>query len=599
MYPAMKYLFSISFLLTAIWCSDQNIDSLKKIVSGKASIQKRLNAAIQILTYAPDKNPNETLTVAGEGLVLASRLNNKKASCFMLTAFGKAYYLTAKYDSAAFYFDRAASILATVKSQASVADNYVELADLYARLKKYDKAIELNHIAISASPQTGARRMLMAALNQAGALYEAKHNYREALGYYRQAFDIGDSLDFVQKTKENTSETFSRNFMKDVMGSLKQKSESEQDVLKTIDTKKSLNDTLALTINYFNLGVLYKSKRKYPQSLEALQNCLQYATKINYTAMQSSAVNEMADLYEQTGDYRQSLIYLKKHVALNALSNTSHSKTIDELQTKYEITQREDQVLQQQFEIAKRNYWMTGIVVIILLMLFIGFIYYKQTKLKQRNIAMQAIIETEESERKRIAQDLHDSVSQIMTAAKINLTVIGGELPFVNDAQRKRFEKAIKLVDDGFREVRTISHNMMPWALHETGLALVVKQFVENIENDGIAINFFSRGFDLPFDATTEIILYRVLQECVNNVMKHANASRLDISLIRDERNISLTIEDNGNGFDTAAPGIHEGIGLNNLRSRINFLKGKVELDSELGKGTLVSVYIPLTNKTS
>jgi two-component system NarL family sensor kinase len=336
----------------------------------------------------------------------------------------------------------------------------------------------------------------------------------------------------------------------------------------------------------------------YAPALDALQNCLQYAAKINYTDMQSSAVNELADLYEQTGDYRQALIYLKKRIDLRASNNSKNSKTIDELQTKYEITQREDQVLQQQFEITKRNYWMAGILVIILLMLLIGFIYYKQTQLKQRNIAMQAIIETEESERKRIAQDLHDSVSQTMSAAKINLSVIGGELPFVNEAQQKRFEKAIKLVDDGFREVRTISHNMMPWALNETGLAVVIKQFIGNIENDDIAINFFSRGFDVPFDSTTEIILYRVLQESVNNVMKHAHASRIDVSLIKDENgNISLTIEDNGKGFDATNPAGYRGMGLNNLQSRINFLKGKVELDSQVGKGTLVSIYIPAAYK--
>jgi two-component system NarL family sensor kinase len=79
--------------------------------------------------------------------------------------------------------------------------------------------------------------------------------------------------------------------------------------------------------------------------------------------------------------------------------------------------------------------------------------------------------------------------------------------------------------------------------------------------------------------------------------MKHANADRLDISLIRDEENISLTIEDNGKGFDTSQPEIYRGMGLKNLQSRINFLKGKVELDSQVGKGTLVSVYIPLNKK--
>lgn len=593
----MKYSFLVLFILAVIPCSGQNIDSLKKIVFSKSPAQKRLNAAKQITSYSSLKNPNATFAIAKVGLGLATKLNNKKALGFIWRDMGKAWYLTGSYDSTAYYYNKAAGILSKINQADILADNYNELATQYAKLKNYDKALEFYNRAISYAPKTGSRRTLMTALNQVGLLYETKHNYREALNYFRQSFDISDSLDFVKKAKENTSEAYSHNFMVDVMGSIKQKNESAQDILKTIDTKKALNDTLALTINYFNLGLLYKSKRMYPQSLDALQSCLQYATKINYTDMQASAVNEIADLYGQTGDYRQALIYLKKHMALNALSNTKNSKSIDELQTKYEITQREDQLLQQQFEITKRNYWMTGIVIFILLILVIGFIYYKQTQLKQRNIAMQAIIAAEESERRRIAQDLHDSVSQTMSAAKINLTVIGGELPFVDDEQRKRFEKVINLVDYGFREVRTISHNMMPWALHKTGLAQVVKQFIENIENEATAINFFSRGFDAPFDDTTEIILYRVLQESVNNVMKHANASRLDISLIRDKDNISLTIEDNGKGFDASNPDINKGMGLSNLRSRINFLNGKVELDSQVGKGTLVSVYIPVINK--
>ena len=427
-----------------------------------------------------------------------------------------------------------------------------------------------------------------------GKFYEDKRNYQEALNYFKLSADIKDSLEIVQKTKGSSPESYSRDFIGDVLGSMKEKSQTEQDILKTIDNKKSLNDTLALSINYFNLGMLYKEKKVYPQSLDALQNSLQYATQINYADLQSGALNELADLYERMGDYKQSLIYFKKRMAISSKG----AKSIDELQTKYEITQREDRILQQQFEIMRRNYWMAGISIILVLILLLGYIYYKQTKLKQSNIAMQSIIETEEKERKRIAQDLHDSVSQTMMAAKINLTVIGGELPFVNDEQKKRFEKAIGLVDDGFKEVRTISHNMMPWALHETGLALVIKQFIENIENNTIAINFFSRGFDEHFDDTVETILYRVLQECVNNVMKHANASRLDISLMRDEGNISLTIEDNGKGFDTTNPERYTGMGLNNMRARISFLKGKIELDSHVGRGTLVSAYIPLAGKS-
>jgi signal transduction histidine kinase len=135
---------------------------------------------------------------------------------------------------------------------------------------------------------------------------------------------------------------------------------------------------------------------------------------------------------------------------------------------------------------------------------------------------------------------------------------------------------------------------MMPQALLESGLALVIKQFIENIENDSIKVNFFSKGFEDHFDDTTETILYRILQECVNNVLKHAKASRLDISLIRDEANISLTIEDNGSGFDMSDKEKYRGMGLKNLQNRVNFIKGKIEIDSQPGRGTLVSVYVPV-----
>ena len=179
-------------------------------------------------------------------------------------------------------------------------------------------------------------------------------------------------------------------------------------------------------------------------------------------------------------------------------------------------------------------------------------------------------------------------------AAKINLTLVGNDIPFLDDTQKSRFEKVIHLVDEGFKEVRTISHNMMPQALLESGLSLVIKQFIENIENDSISVNFFSKGFEDHFDDTIETILYRILQECVNNVLKHAHASRLDISLIRDEDNISLTIEDNGSGFDLADQAKFKGMGMKNLQNRVNFVKGKIEIDSHPGQGTLVSVYIPV-----
>jgi len=435
----------------------------------------------------------------------------------------------------------------------------------------------------------------MAADEALAKIDEQRKDYRTALLYYHAAQDIRDSLTALQKARDSMSVKYNIELLGDVFGKIGRKAITEQTLLNTIETKRALDDTLAMAINYLNLGLVYEDQKQYAKALDALQQCTQYAQAIAYTDLQNSATVELSNLFQQTGDYQRAITWFKKHQELAAkLAKENSSTKIAALQSKYENTQNENRVLQQQLELTRRNYWVGGIAIVLALILLLTYSYYKRTQLKQQNMATTAIIETEEKERKRIAQDLHDSVSQTMMAAKINLTVIGNEMPFLSDAQKKSFEKAIRLVDEGFKEVRTISHNMMPQALLESGLALVIKQFVENIENPAIKVNFYSSGFEEHFDDTTETILYRILQECVNNVVKHANADRIDISLIRDEDTISLTIEDNGRGFDSTDRQKYNGMGLKNLQNRVNFIKGKMEIDSHPGRGTLVSVYIPV-----
>jgi len=212
---------------------------------------------------------------------------------------------------------------------------------------------------------------------------------------------------------------------------------------------------------------------------------------------------------------------------------------------------------------------------------------YEQEIMKE-----QAIRETEENERRRIAKDLHDSVSQMISSAKMNLQAFAGEFAFTSEKQKSKFEKIVGLVDDSFKEVRIISHNMMPYALHETGLEQVVKQLIDNIDSDKIKANLYSKGFENHFDDNMETTLYRIIQECVNNVIKHSGASKLDISLIRDCECISLTVEDNGKGFDSAGLLSSEGVGIKNIQNRVRFLHGDVEIDSKPGNGTVVIIRI-------
>jgi signal transduction histidine kinase len=214
--------------------------------------------------------------------------------------------------------------------------------------------------------------------------------------------------------------------------------------------------------------------------------------------------------------------------------------------------------------------------------------------MKQQEIAVKAVIEAEENERQRIAKDLHDGVGQMMSAAKMNLSAFESEINFTSNEQKQSLEKVIQLVDESCKEVRTVSHIMMPNALLKNSLAAAIHDFVNKLNNKTLRAHVHTEGLDERMDSNIETVLYRVIQECVHNAIKHAGATTLDISLIRDKDGISGTVEDNGKGFDVTDKENFEGIGLKNIITRIEYLKGTVDFDSAPGRGTVVAFHAPL-----
>jgi signal transduction histidine kinase len=326
---------------------------------------------------------------------------------------------------------------------------------------------------------------------------------------------------------------------------------------------------------------------------------------MQYSELLQSNYRELATIAEKTGNFALALEYYKKQASLkDSIYSGDKMKQIEQLNAKYQAEKKEQQLKLQQAEITKKNYLLWGLAVSIALLIFAGISFYRKRQLqnkmslqqavmRQQDLATRAIINAEENERKRIAADLHDGVGQMMSAAKMNLSAFESEIPFKDEAQKISFENLISLVDESCKEIRSVSHQMMPNALLKSGLASAVKEFLDRIDNRIIKINLHAEGLQERLDSNTETVLYRVIQECVNNVIKHSGANKLDISLIKDADGISVTVEDNGRGFDTADKKKFEGIGLKNINSRVTFLKGTVDFDSSPGKGTLVAIHIP------
>ena len=226
-----------------------------------------------------------------------------------------------------------------------------------------------------------------------------------------------------------------------------------------------------------------------------------------------------------------------------------------------------------------------------------GFLFYnarKKAQLEKEQI--KAVLLAEENERSRIARDLHDGIGQLLSAAKLNLHALEN----VN-LQNKEFvlEKAIGLVDESAKEVRSVSHNLMPNALIKSGLVSAIKNFINQLQTDKLKINIETSGLNKKINSEIELIVYRIIQESINNVIKHAKANQLFINLSIEKNYLHIMIEDNGRGFDVNKILEKEGIGIKNMQSRVAFLKGTMEIDSKIDKGTLFAFHIPLNKENN
>ena len=212
---------------------------------------------------------------------------------------------------------------------------------------------------------------------------------------------------------------------------------------------------------------------------------------------------------------------------------------------------------------------------------------------KMEELRIQSLVEGADNERASIARELHDSLSQNLTLASILLKGITGTRR--GDSSVSKIEEAEKIISRVLNDTRDISHNLMPKTLEDFGLKSAIENLAEHLgKGTSFKIYTYFNIEDLRFNKTIEINIFRITQEALNNVIKHAAATQVHISLTKDDHILTLMLEDNGKGFDLNESGDKTGVGLKNIENRAIYLNGKVTIESKKGKGTLIIVDIPV-----
>ncbi|MEO6166036.1 MAG: sensor histidine kinase, partial [Chitinophagales bacterium] len=310
------------------------------------------------------------------------------------------------------------------------------------------------------------------------------------------------------------------------------------------------------------------------EAIALLQEARKVAVKTQEKPMLGVISQQLSKGYEATGNLKEALQEYKNFIVLkeeiNSVETTTRLRNL-QISTKVEVLEKENKLLE-----AER----------------IAAVHELTAQLNMQEIkSLNAMMEGQEKERRRIAADLHDRIGSALSAIKLHLTGFANSLDNVSQ-KKMEFGKVVSMFDEAVKEVRQVSHDLASGVLVKFGLVPALRDLSESIQSaSNLSVKFFTGGFDDRLDHRTEISLYRITQELISNILKHAHAKEINIYLHRQDDHLSLMVEDDGIGFDPAKAS--DGIGMKNIRWRVSQLKGNVLYDSLPGKGCTITIEIP------
>jgi len=483
-----------------------------------------------------------------------------------------------------------------------------DASEVYRKINR-DTSMNFIRRGLSLAQQLNEKNFIADGFNRLGYAFEIRDKNDSAFYYYKKGLEMNRIVG------NKTGLSYAYESLAGLANKAQRHTEALRYLQESYQLRQNVGDKFAMAISLINIGETYKAMNQADSAIAYGRKALKLSSAITFLDLEAYSNEFIASIYKEKGDYSKALQYKEQQYSIrDSIFNMGKAKQIAELDRKYQTEKHQQQIrlLSQsatinRLKVKERNFLLLILGVLMLAGSAMAYFIFTRRQLRAKNelqammlhqqdLAARAVLEAEERERRRIAGDLHDGVGQMLSAALLNLNVLFNRLA-LDDTHRQQAGQALALVNDSYDEMRSISHQMMPNALIKAGLASALREFLQKIDQGVLKINLEVVGLGERLDTPTETVIYRVIQEVVNNVIKHAGASKLDIALLRDEEGVSISIEDNGRGFDKDSVDLTSGIGMANILSRVHFLKGTVDIDTAPGKGTLVAIYLPGTHK--
>lgn len=492
-----------------------------------------------------------------DALKIYEQLNYKNEIASSYNSISMVYQSKYQLALAEEYAKKSFDMITTQKPNTSQLSIYHNMANIYGMQAKYSDALKMDSIGLVLCNQLNAQYSKSMFYDNMSNCYYYSNEFDKSIEYHSKAISI-DSI---------------------------------------FNNKKQLGDS------YCNLGAVYEAKKETDNAIKYYLKSIENCKAADYKLGVKNAYQLLATLYSSIHQPELAYQALLNSISIkDSIINEKTENKIVELRTLYEMEKKQQQIIQQNLKISRRNILIGTLFVIFILSIFTYVLLINRYKLKQdKKLQIElfkeeekrtlAILESEENERQRIARELHDGVGQLLSATKLNLSAV------YSNTSNLKILQSLNVLDESIKEIRNISHNLLPDVLLKYGLISAIDKFVQKInQTNQLNVQFECNGFEeSSLNNTEKLMMYRIIQESVNNTIKYAHANEVMIQLSADEREISLMVQDNGKGFDIKNINTNSGIGFKNMQLRTEFLKGKIDIESSINNGTTIFIEIPLT----
>ncbi|MGW8123556.1 tetratricopeptide repeat-containing sensor histidine kinase [Roseivirga echinicomitans] len=537
------------------------------VLAKKLKLKAKLAAALsnKAILYTNTSQLKEAIELLVEARELADQIEDESDRRFrtqsILINIGRNYLMLEDFNQALTYTKEAVLIQGGNKRNATIGNQ--NISAIYLELEEPDSALVYAKQALLLAKEIGDKVLVMnLELNQ-GSAYEKKADFD-------QAFFHADA-------------------------SLK--------IAREINAPGGV--ALALGVKGNALGKL----GRFNESIAALKEALALAVQYEDLAYQKNFNESLSEVYARMRDFDNAYKYYTQFDLLNdSIRSTENQQVVNDLMLKYETAQKEQEIAEQELEIetqkaaltARENQilWVVGGSTLLVMLIVI---FYNRSKaaekekfqkalLTEKEKGFESVLTATEEERKRISKDLHDGIGQQLSALKMALTNVATKID--NPDQRNDLVQITNQFSKSADEVRQVSHQMMPRTLMEDGLVSAIEDLLKSsFQFSDITYEFEYHNIDVRFNERVEISLYRVLQELINNVIKHSQASSVSVQLMKNKNKLLLFVEDNGTGVNNES---RKGHGLLNIKSRLDMVRGTVNYSPSPESGTSATISIPL-----